>query len=73
MVLKRHRRNDETGEEVWMYTHQDSRMWVVRQSLAQPDWRVYGTTREALYRTPNFHTALDVAEDLLRSHVTNSL
>ena len=73
MNLKRRKRDDETGAEIWRYEYQGQRMYVFRFNLDEGNWRVARAKGDYLYTTPSFHKALDVAEDLLRSTVTNSL
>ena len=73
MTLKRRKRDDETGAEIWRYHYNGESMYIFRFSLQEGNWRVARAKGEYLYTTPNFHKALDVAEDLLRSYVTNSL
>ncbi len=73
MILKRRKRDEETGAEIWRCEYQSHRLYVTRLSLNEGNWRVARGNGEYLYTTPHFHTALDVAEDLLRSTVTNSL
>lgn len=72
MTLERLKRDDSTGQELWKAKYKEERLYITRPELGD-DWYVFNSSRVLFYQNENFFIAVDTAEDLMKSKITNQV